>query len=274
MNKSKRIFACFLLVLLMTPLCSCNYLDRLKAHHAVWNDEDKTGILWNGEVFRELDKESGYLYTDNINVTDADVPVLLSDAYGRTAHVDPTGNLIYFEYYVFDDAYSTRRYVRSEVYDQYKAAAEKAEMDRFCAEISIYTHEDGERAAVVKVLSAELTKRVEDAAASGSLTPLSEEETLDFYESHERVYLDPVYGSQGSMYLYRSDELMLNLQPIGSISAYTSNGGEGDIVYLVDCSDPALLSPGLDDGGQDSAYEYLLKDTGIYTDIMKELTGE
>ena len=152
MNKFKRLIACLLLVLLAAALCSCDFLDQMKAHHAVWNNAAKTEILWNGEVYRQLMKiETDSLYSTNVRVTDADVPVLLSDAYGNTAHVDSTGNQIFFDYYIYDEAYSMRRFVRSAVYDQYEAAAKNPQMNRFCAEISIYTHENGETALTTSI---------------------------------------------------------------------------------------------------------------------------
>ena len=273
MKKAKRILAGLMLASFILSLCSCKKLDEMKRLHAVWNNEDRTEILWNGAVYQRLPAfESEHLYAENVLVTDADVPVLLSEIYGQSAHKDPSENLIYFDYYIFDEAYSMGCFARSDLYERYEAAAKNPKLDRICAEISIYTHNDGEITTAAAVLSEALTERIKQAVKNGALEALSEDEAETFYADYVNIYGDPDYDIQGSAYLYLSDEVMLCLESIGSISTYMS-AESGEYAHFLTCSEPMKVFGPDEDENSDSCI-YLFKDSQFYRDIMDELTGE
>ena len=90
MKTVKRATACLLVVLLCLSLCSCNYLDEMRAAHAIIR-EDGT-ILWNNAEYRPLPIQDQLVWEKyelifdrggTFFVTTEDVPVLLSETYGR-----------------------------------------------------------------------------------------------------------------------------------------------------------------------------------------------
>ena len=101
MKKAKRIVALALALLLCLPLCSCKELDDMRAHHA-FLQEDGT-VLWNEAVYKllpEYDDEVFEEYDFYVNavgsvyVTEADVPVLLSDTLGKRMYAYKNGEVI------------------------------------------------------------------------------------------------------------------------------------------------------------------------------------
>lgn len=96
MKKSKRWIALLLALLLCASLCGCQELEDMRANHAVWQ-EDGT-ILWNGVVYRELadvPEEYQHVVDGMIFVTEADVPVLLSQEFGTNWTVDTERGLLH-----------------------------------------------------------------------------------------------------------------------------------------------------------------------------------
>ena len=274
MKRVKRILAGLILAVLALSLCSCKKLDEMKRLHAVWNNEDHTEILWNGSVYRKLPEVvSERMYGENVLVTDADVPVLLSEIYGHYAHKDVNENLIYFDYYIFEERYSMNCFARSELYDRYEAAARNPNMDRLAAECSIYSHNDGEQTIAAVVLSEELTQRLREAVSSGALRLLSEDEAEVYYTDYLNIYSDPDYDIQGSVSLYLSDEVMLCMKSFGGISTYKANEGS-EYVHLLSCSGTVekVFGPETDEYPGD--HVYLFEDNNLYKDLMDELTGK
>ncbi len=273
MKRVKRILAGLIIAALALSLCSCKKLDEMKRLHAVWNNEDHTEILWNGSVYRKLPEVvSERMYGENVLITDADVPVLLSDIYGQYAHKDVGENLIYFDYYIFAK-YSMQCFARSELYDQYEAAARNPNMDRLAAECSIYSHNDGEQTIAAVVLSEELTQRLREAVSSGALRLLSDDEAEVYYTDYLNIYSDPDYDIQGSVSLYLSDEVMLCMESFGGISTYMPNEG-GECVHLLSSSGSGekVFGPVTDEHPGD--HVYLFEDNHLYKDLMDELTGK
>ena len=96
MNKGKRRIALLLALILCLPLCGCVDLENMRANHAVWQ-EDGT-ILWDGVVYRELadvPEEYQHYVHGTIFVTEADVPVLLSEEFGTNWTVDTERGLLH-----------------------------------------------------------------------------------------------------------------------------------------------------------------------------------
>lgn len=82
-NKCKRIFALVLVALQIVLLCGCTALDEMRKNQAFYGEEGN--IVWNGKVYKKL-PESDYFFPERdyetiVRVTEADVPVLLSELF-------------------------------------------------------------------------------------------------------------------------------------------------------------------------------------------------
>ena len=98
MKRYTRWVALVAMVALCLSLCSCSRLDELQTQHAVWLKNGS--ILWNGVEYKPLrtDFEVDINYrrfNDCVTVTTVDVPVLLSEEYGRSLDADVESGLIY-----------------------------------------------------------------------------------------------------------------------------------------------------------------------------------
>jgi len=100
MKRTKRIVALTLALLLCLPLCSCKELDDMRAHQA-FLQEDST-VLWDGAVYVPLPEYKEEVYgwynrsylAPSLWVTDAGVPVLLSERYGRRMYANQSKEII------------------------------------------------------------------------------------------------------------------------------------------------------------------------------------
>lgn len=125
MKKAKRIWALVLTVILCVSLCGCQDLDDMKARQATWMENGH--ILWNGYEYLPLSESAYgmyYNYTDDLNwddsemvyITEADVPVLLSEEFGRRGYSGADGLLIEVNVYV-NDEHINNVYCRADMYD-------------------------------------------------------------------------------------------------------------------------------------------------------------
>lgn len=81
----KRVLCASFAVMLCVMLCSCDKLDELRAKHAVWTDNKLQALTYNGTEYVYAS------YTDltlakpdsTVNITNKDVPVLLSQSGSR-----------------------------------------------------------------------------------------------------------------------------------------------------------------------------------------------
>jgi len=94
MKRYKRWVAAFTALLLCVSMSGCARLDEMQARHAVWQKDGS--ILWNGVEYKPLSMEMKAdvnlrRFDDRVVVTDADVPVLLSEQYGRYFDADVEG---------------------------------------------------------------------------------------------------------------------------------------------------------------------------------------
>ena len=120
MKKWKRWLVLALATVLCLSLCGCDDLDTMRAKHAVWQEDGS--ILWNGAVYRklenveEMDKlDASYDYL-TIWITEADVPVLLSDWVGESFDVCADGTMLKnYDYRLAEPEYVW--YCREDVYD-------------------------------------------------------------------------------------------------------------------------------------------------------------
>lgn len=87
MKRLRLVVTAGLLAALCLGLCSCNYLDNIRANRAdIVSDEE---IFYNGHTYKPLSlgahvEQLGYAGNRWVNVVDAEVPLLLTDMYGRS----------------------------------------------------------------------------------------------------------------------------------------------------------------------------------------------
>ena len=99
MKNFKRIIAVLLIALTAVNLTSCLALDRAKAHHMKYGDDNET-IVFRGTEYKKLPStraafRSNYLSSEErYNLTASDVPVLLSGTFGIEADYDAEFDVI------------------------------------------------------------------------------------------------------------------------------------------------------------------------------------
>ena len=98
MKRYTRWVALAAVVAVCLSLCGCARLDEMKEKHAVWLKGGS--ILWNGVEYKPLQTNfdvdvNWRRFNDSVTVTTADVPVLLSEEYGRTLDADVESGFIY-----------------------------------------------------------------------------------------------------------------------------------------------------------------------------------
>lgn len=98
MKRYTRWVALAAVVAVCLSLCGCARLDEMKEKHAVWLKGGS--ILWNGVEYKPLQTDfevdiNYRRFDDRVTVTTADVPVLLSEDYGRTLDADVESGFIY-----------------------------------------------------------------------------------------------------------------------------------------------------------------------------------
>lgn len=120
----KRIGLCVTVLGLCLSLCSCAQLDDMRSRHAVWAGD---AVVLNGVRYqklpycRDLAVEAVSFVHSRVYVTDADVPVLLSEYYG-------TYGLLHTDENILEVASSY--YCPQEQYDEWVDAINNYELDR------------------------------------------------------------------------------------------------------------------------------------------------
>ncbi len=136
MKKAIKISALCLSLIMLTALFSgCNSLDKLKANHALLSS-DKQSISYKGESYKRLPEGiPPYMAVDfeynnsNVNVTDSDVPVLLSGSFCYLSKYDNIRDI--FEIYISDEHVSDWFYFCNEKsYSDYINAMESGSLNR------------------------------------------------------------------------------------------------------------------------------------------------
>ena len=150
MKTVKRITALALVAVLAFCLTSCLALDDAKAHHMIYND-GKNEIVFNGKTYKcahlkrtryaaewsnSMNLTTEYLllnYGYEYRVTEADVPVLLSDRLGARAAYDPRLDVICdYDLYFPEDKY-----------DEYYKKFSDPEFTRLTCIVDEFDYENG-----------------------------------------------------------------------------------------------------------------------------------
>lgn len=173
MKRMKRIATLLVTLLMCLSLCGCQALEDMRAAHAVWQEDGS--LKWNGNVYRLLENvpdELQFYSGDTVWVTDADVPVLLSEVYGVAFDVDIEGVLMC----AWDwEETSKTYYCREDQYDDLVAYLQQSvEMDMYFYSYWDYTV-DG---YADYYLTSEQQSIIDDLLATSSFTVVMDK---DFY---------------------------------------------------------------------------------------------
>ncbi len=117
-KNGKRVFAIMLVALQIFLLCGCTALDEMRKNQAFYGEDGN--IVWNGNVYKKL-PESAYFYPETdyntmVNVTEADVPVLLSGMFGL-AYYYPSADGVFLEDHA-EDIYYCEMSVYTQIRDR------------------------------------------------------------------------------------------------------------------------------------------------------------
>jgi len=111
MKRFKKIAVMLLLITVCISLCSCKELDELRDKQAFRN---KNSIIYGDELYKVFltydELNFSFAGAEYINVTDPDVPVLLSETFNSHYFINEDKTIIhndyYNEWYVREDKYS------------------------------------------------------------------------------------------------------------------------------------------------------------------------
>ncbi len=224
----RRIAAVAVAAVMLFSLTSCLALDEMREHRI---DRKEGGeLVFNGKEYVALPKTDyttwNLLFVGDIYwVCDEEVPVLLSNRFGRSAYYDKDLDIIS----AFD------LYCAKEKYDEYSEMFLHPSLDVYAVIQHVLNDETGETEMKKVALSEELTAALND-ALSGE--PVAQE------------IADAVYSS-GSFYeeIYKTDKdfAVVDPNPLSLVSLsgkwYVSVPGEG--AWKIDSS----VAEGLDVGG-------------------------
>lgn len=158
----KIIALCLSIVALTALFAGCDYLDEMKANHAILS-KDKMTITFNGETYKRLPDNANlyssydrYYGADSVVVTDEDVPVLLSDTYCYSSDYNSISDIFcIYDVSVFEEGkdlinysayytdYSSGTYFCNEKdYDKYVDIIENGVLDRIGFEYEVEDMQD------------------------------------------------------------------------------------------------------------------------------------
>ena len=132
MKKTVKIIAlCLSLAALTVLFTGCDYLDEMKANHAIISEDMKT-IAFRGDTYRLLPEytsfylSDGYWYDYDVHVTNEDVPVLVKDMFCYSATYYQNSDI----FYVYTATEPNLYYCNEKDYDKYVKAIEENNLDR------------------------------------------------------------------------------------------------------------------------------------------------
>ncbi|MBR3988886.1 MAG: hypothetical protein IKK10_06230 [Clostridia bacterium] len=238
MKKSIKIIALCLTVAAFALLFTgCDYLDQMRANHAILS-EDRETISFRGETYRKLPTHEsiyvsssyGYEY-DNISVTDADVPVLLSETQRYSSEYDKAKDIFSINIWVAADNGSfTTEYISSsdnmlyycneKDYDKYVKALSSNELN--CAGIEFEVVEADGWYYTLEVLSEDFTKEI--------FEHLSNPENMS-ENVYEELFIRNEYCDTLQSGIYKCDENALVAAYLNNITIARDSESKA---YLVD----------------------------------------
>ena len=207
MKKTIKItISVLLLALLCVSLVGCKQLDDLKRKHGVFLDESREEIELRGYVYEKVMERvmfgnsewETYLITDeySMNITDKDVPLLLTENYGESARYNSRGE----EDPVMLSIYDSRDgkqvdvfYCREDYLDTLKAKMDNVVLDQFYYTKAVYSEEEDRviyKKKLVPEKTAEVIRKTLDRPYDAGMDLDAQTDYLDFSEYKDLNYTD------------------------------------------------------------------------------------
>ncbi|MEE0946035.1 MAG: hypothetical protein U0M42_04295 [Acutalibacteraceae bacterium] len=92
-----RILCFTLLICICFTLCSCKMLDEMKAQRVLYADSSHTTLIYEDNLYKAINNvsdEFAISYYDTVTISDADVPLLLTNYFGTIGFCDKTKTFI------------------------------------------------------------------------------------------------------------------------------------------------------------------------------------
>lgn len=201
------MIAALLLCILALSCAGCANLDEMKADHAVWKNEEKTELEWQGSTYKLLPTCSEleiFRYRErSVYATTADVPVMLSAQFGDRIESSADGLVLQTGWIADYDNDLSLYFCRADQYEEmYRLITQGAEMTKmsYC----YWDYEDDEQ--ITYTLTAEQMAAVE--AVLQTTPVLIDHDNYDDYFSVD---------------LYRTAENPYFRRMLGYISSYEGN---------------------------------------------------
>lgn len=183
MKHIKKILCLSLAVLLCFSLIGCNAIDNKRKVQIHYNEEEN--LVYDGKEYKLLPECSAFspdmTHTQNLFLTEEDLPVLLSEIFGISAYLTKDKLFISTDAFTYSDS-KFAIYARSDIFDSIAARIKSGDyFDGFCFCYS-YWDENGNYNETYKIISEEAEKAVKEIISTG--TP-DEEIDIDLLYTYE-----------------------------------------------------------------------------------------
>ena len=142
-NIIKKALVCILVAGICLSLSSCKYIDEMRKSHAVFVNEEKTQIMLNSNLYKEVDgrwimdvQPLGEIGT--VHLTEKDVPVLLSREKGEWCDSKLDDRLISYNECIEEeneyDDYKEHLYCREDYIEEFNRLKKEIALDSYCIE--------------------------------------------------------------------------------------------------------------------------------------------
>ena len=209
----KRLAAILLASVLSLSLCSCNFLDELRANRAVFADEVQSAIEWNGQTYKRY-RGKGPAFAismyQQINVTTPDVPVLLAGMGGKTAGVSKDRSILNLNDYNWSWTGESNYYLLESRYDELSKLLSTTELDYCCFETHEYAMDTYGLLTTLRLFTDKETAAFK-ALLEDQKNPLSQK---DF----DRMFSSPYYCKTIS--IMRCDSTATFTEPFGEVTVF------------------------------------------------------
>lgn len=180
----KYISALIASALVVLSLCSCEKIDSMRERQILRNTAGDE-LFYKGSTYKFAlqDKNSSYdlissvyeivdmYHEKTMRITDADVPVLLTERLGTVASISVNSDII-------KDKSRDIIYVKSNVFDKYNEYLKNISFDHYFIYTSQYTPQNGRTKVLPKLFPEDLTNEIADILSHPEKYPECTEKTM------------------------------------------------------------------------------------------------
>ncbi len=222
----KLISVLVLTVLICMSFCSCKQLDELRLSRAVYGNTEET-LYFRGSEYKLL-PECEYLNVGNNNygnITDRDVPVLLSDVVGTNMYFDDNELFITSHRVWATSSNNEAVWCRADIYDSTVEKIESFELDSYCYWDHYYNESKDEYVFEYKLLSRAAVEVIQN-------TLVGEGIELDSWDRND-ISMENIYFCDESLLLVDQTESIVLVENNGEYSFITEPMAEKQGLKLI-----------------------------------------